>query len=135
MGLTMKKLSEQKKLQEAINYIKTNVEYGVEEEIKLLKLLKKALNKKYKNRLYARVTSVSRSGMSKTVEFYLTYDGCIVNLNSFDFMSYLLDTKPTNDGFKMRGCGSDMAHMATLEMFIKLYNSNYNEHLDVYYTL
>lgn len=58
--------------------------------------------------IYHTVKSVSKSGMSRKISFYIVVDGKIKDINWY--LSNLLDYKrdPSNGALKIGGCGMDM---------------------------
>lgn len=79
--------------------------------------LKQAMDESTNKRIYATVTHVANSGMSRCVKFYyVNKDGNIYNLTPR--ISRITGYRLTDKGVRIRGCGMDV-------IFNLLYNINY----------
>ena len=71
--------------------------------------LYKRFRREYNNgRLFASVRSVSRSGMSRVVDFYFLNQGTLYKLARTPIGRALPNYSVRDDGYRMHGCGTDM---------------------------
>ena len=91
--------------------------------------IKKAL---YKGNFYMRVDSVSKSGMSRKIQFAYTYKNKIVSVSNKHILKLAGCAK---DG-RISGCGMDMLFHAQYTLFINLHSSykkaNYSKNMNQY---
>ena len=95
-----------------------------------------------KHRIFARVHSVSKSGMSRTISLAVIHKGDIINLNFTPFRSVYADSKQVErygGGVRINGCGMDMLWEATYRLYCFFYpytskgqKKRYQEHLNRY---
>lgn len=108
-------------------------EYNKEYAFELLPSLKRAIGGKGK--IYAQVTSVSRSGMSRTISLLIMHKGRLVNLDSTPFWSVFGDRKSRNGEVRINGCGMDMLFEATYRLYQFLFDQKrkpYQKNLNRY---
>jgi len=78
------------------------------DKLEALKQLKKYMKLTKNNRVYARVVSVSRSGMSRVITFHATTKkGDMIQLNGL-INRITGDSWSGYDGIRVYGCGMDM---------------------------
>ena len=83
------------------------------------------LLRKGKNKIYYKVADVSRSGMTRKIDFYVIVKNEPIMLNRD--ISELLDYKMDNWGhLKITGCGMDMGFKVISELSTKLFD-DYNK--------
>lgn len=79
-------------------YVKLKYEH---DKVELLKMIKPG------DSVWCNVVSVSRSGMSRTIKFYIVNDGRIRNISGY--VATLTGSQwAKNGGVKFNGCGMDM---------------------------
>jgi hypothetical protein len=94
----------------------------------LLYVLYKAVSKDYKNKLFLRVESVSKSGMSRTIACSVIVGDNIINA------TYLLEKLGIlGKNGRINGCGMDMLFETSYRLFCKLHpNKKYQDKLSSY---
>lgn len=114
--------------------------YGIEYALKILPSVKKAIGGK-NGKIYAKVDTVSRSGMSRTISLYIMHQGELINLNYTPFAQVYGDTI-SNKGWgkqvRINGCGMDMLFEATYRLYHFLFTQSrrpYQNHLNRYNSL
>ena len=90
-----------------------------EEAIRLLPSLQRALKN---NKIYAKVDTVARSGMSRTITLGYIHKGGFINLNRTLFAkiysdSGKMDLGRNGGGVRISGCGMDMLFEANYRLF------------------
>lgn len=73
--------------------------------------------------VYYDITSVSRSGMSRRIQFYAVYDGRIIRLTWA--IAKLLGYSFNERGLSVRGCGMNMAFHVIYFLSLCLFNDGY----------
>ena len=94
----------------------------------LLYVVYKAVSKDYKNNLFLRVDSVSKSGMSRKINGAVIYDQDIISI------TYLLrKLKIIDKRNSIKGCGMDMLFEVSYRLFLTLHESKrYQDKLSRY---
>ena len=94
----------------------------------LLYVVYKAVSKDYKNNLFLRVDSVSKTGMSRKIDGAVIYDQGIISI------TYLLrKLKIIDKRNSIRGCGMDMLFEVSYILFLTLHASKrYQDKLSRY---
>ena len=93
----------------------------IEYSLELLPSVKRAIGGK-NGKIYARVETVSRSGMSRTVSLFIVHKGDMVNLNNTVYRYVYGDTVTRDGKVRIGGCGMDMLFECTYRMFNFLYS-------------
>jgi len=123
----MKNLNTQIKTPKHIN--KLALDLGLHNFDKnLLYVLYKAVHNSYKDQLFLRVDTVSKSGMSRTIECAVIVGDDIINA------TYLLkELKILDKRGSIRGCGMDMLFEVSYQLFYILHpNKKYQSNLSRY---
>jgi len=123
----MKNLNTQIKTPKHIN--KLALDLGLHNFDKnLLYVLYKAVHNSYKDQLFLRVDTVSKSGMSRTIECAVIVGNDIINA------TYLLkELKILDKRGSIRGCGMDMLFEVSYQLFYILHpNKKYQSNLSRY---
>ncbi len=94
-------------------------EWEVTRAMEILKTVKKCIGGTGK--IYAKVDSVSSSGMSRKVSLYIVHKGEIVGLNNTAF-SYVYGDRVKNGEVTIQGCGMDMLFECTYRLYQFLFN-------------
>ena len=94
----------------------------------LLYVVYKAVSKDYKNNLFLRVDSVSKTGMSRKIDGAVIYDQGIISI------TYLLrKLKIIDKRNSIRGCGMDMLFEVSYRLFLTLHQGKrYQDKLSRY---
>lgn len=88
---------------------------NLEEKKEILKELKKLLQNKNDNIIYAIVTKVAPSGMSRRIKFHTIKNNELYNITQY--IAIINDEKCNYNGLLAQGCGMDM-------IFNEIYNFN-----------
>ena len=88
---------------------------NLEEKKETLKELKELVQNKNDNTIYATVTKVSSSGMSRRIKFYTIKNNELYNITRY--IAIINNEKCNHNGLLAQGCGMDM-------IFNELYNFN-----------
>jgi hypothetical protein len=76
------------------------------------------------DRVYGIVRSVARSGMSRTIDFYILKDNQPVYLTTY--MSVVLSIPQAKNGaLRVAGCGMDMIFATVYELSMRLFSDGY----------
>ena len=105
-------------------------DHEYETAISLLPVVKRAIGGK--GQIYARVETVSRSGMSRTISLAIVDKGEIFNLNFTVFAKIYGDSKGKWGVVKIGGCGMDMLFEATYRLYQFIFDQRtkpYQKHL------
>jgi len=111
--------------------------YNKDYALELLPSVKKAIGGK-NGRVYCQVETVSRSGMSRTINVIIPHKGELVNLNNTPFWTVYGDSKDKRGNVRIGGCGMDMLFEATYRLYNFLFDQSkkpYQQHLNRYSTL
>lgn len=77
------------------------------------------------DKVYGIVRSVARSGMSRTIDFYVVKDNRLVYLTGY--MSKVLNIACNKQGaLKVQGCGMDMIFACVYELSMSLFGDGYS---------
>lgn len=74
-------------------------------------------------KLFIRLASASKSGMSRSFDCYIIHENDIVNVNH-EVSAYISKRRNSSGSVIMKGCGMDMAFALTYELSSLLYNGD-----------
>jgi len=114
-------MQKRKSLKDRINNLSAT-EWEIKRAFDLLPIVKQAIGGK--GRVYANVTSVASSGMSRTIELLIVHPKTkeIINLNNTAFYRVYGDSKNRDGAVRIGGCGMDMLFEATYRLYQFLFN-------------
>ena len=74
-------------------------------------------------KLFIRLASTSKSGMSRSFDCYVVHENDIVNVNH-EVSAYISKRRNSSGSVIMKGCGMDMAFALTYELSSLLYDGD-----------
>ena len=74
-------------------------------------------------KLFIRLASTSKSGMSRSFDCYIRHENDIVNVNH-EVSAYISKRRNSSGSVIMKGCGMNMAFALTYELSSLLYNGD-----------
>lgn len=75
-----------------------------------------------KGKIYAQVTSVARSGLSRNIDLFIVYKGRIISLNGTQLYKVFGDSRNRYNEVRINGGGMDMLFEATYRLYQFLFN-------------